>query len=180
MNLFYNQMSIPSEFFVILFAGLISFMILVKVYHKAKEKKGDVNPDEILIGKYNGKNIDLSILSKRIQEFLHKNNLKSIKVKTSHDPEFKETIIASQGRLRQFWIFVAPILNESHVDIVRIMISGNSNDFAVTRDFSSMKSAMNYAFSTYGSSIEKKSKRFKDQIIEEIEFLIHDMSNETR
>lgn len=60
------------------------------------------------------------------------------------------------------------------------MISGNSNSFTVTRDFSSMKSAMNYAFSTYGSSIEKKSKRFKDEIIEEIEFLIYDMSNETK
>ena len=152
-------------------------MIVVKIYHKVKETKEHINPDEILIGKYDNMNIDLAVLSKRVQEFLYKNNLKLIKTKTSHSPEFKEIITASQSRLKQFWIFVAPILNESHVDIVRIIISGNSDAFTVTRDFSSMKSAMNYSFSTFGSSIEKKSKNFKNQIIDEIEFIVYDMNN---
>lgn len=173
----YNQSSVPLEYFIILFGILIGLMIVVKIYHKVKETDEHINPDEILIGKYSDRNIDLTILSKKIQELLYKNNLKLIKIKTSHSPEFKEIITASQGRLQQFWIFVAPVLNESHVDIVKIIISGNSNAFTVTRDFSSMKSAMNYSFSTFGSSIEKKSKNFKNHIIEEIEFIIYDMSN---
>ena len=177
---FYNQSSVPLEYFIILFGILIGFMILVKTYHKVKEKKEHTNPDEILIGKYNDRHVDLSILSKRIQEFLYKNNLKSIKIKTIHSPEFKEIITARQGRLKQFWIFVAPILNESHVDIVKIIISGHSDNFTVTRDFSSMKSAMNYSFSTFGSAIEKKSKTFKNHIIKEIEFIVYDMSDKGR
>jgi hypothetical protein len=88
-----------------------------------------------------------------------------IKTKTSHSPEFKEIITASQGRIKQFWIFVAPILNESNVDIVRIIISGTSNSFTVVRDFSSMKSAMNYSFSTYGSNIEKNQKNLKTTLL---------------
>ncbi len=138
-----------------------SLMFSFKIYQKSKGNKPEII-ENVTIGEYINKNIDLTILSKKIQDFLYLHELVVITSSITHKPEFKEEITASNPSFLQS-------------NTVKIIISGTFDNFTVIGDFSSLKSSTHNSMSMRGSAIEKKSLKLKNQIIEAVKCFIQDM-----
>ena len=134
--------------FLAVVAILLGFMLSVRQYHKWKGTTFESPEDEILISDHVGKTIDLSELSKKIQDLLYLQEFHFIKHETAQSTEFEEVIIAEH----QPWTMT---------HLVKITISEKHGGFTVHGNFSKLDSALNESFTMSGSKTEQKSLKAK-------------------
>jgi hypothetical protein len=147
--------------FLVACGVLVSFMISIKAFYKWRNIESG---EEEIIGKYAERNINLRLLSKRIQNPPYLQELLKIKVKIITHDKFKEQIIAKRKSL-------------SYQDMVEVTITGEPNNFTVSGDFGMMRSVMTNSFSTWTPfEQQRKVKNLKNRIIIGIDYILRDMA----
>ncbi|QMU55154.1 MAG: hypothetical protein GKS07_09855 [Nitrosopumilus sp.] len=147
--------------FIVIITIVTDLMLSFKMHQKFKGETPET-ADETVIEPFIDKNIDLAMLSKKIQNFLYLQEFKMIASDTVYEPQFKERITARTVGFGQS-------------GTVKITVTGKPYDFSVIGDFGSMKSAIHNSISMAGSATEKNSLRLKNHIIESFKSMIDDL-----